>query len=115
MHMQFTLCESDAAKYPDGGTPIVYDSRVFENLPASELEALENHLPDELSFFRVERGLRNGSAVGMRGAMYLARRRAGVNEKWENFDPLIWQTDLVNLPSESPDPTGSATDGSPTS
>ncbi len=107
----FHLGEEDAAKYPEGDKWFSYDSDVIYNMRSGELALLEDAM-NGFTLANLEEGFGVKSVASLRAIMFLARRLAGVNERWENFDPLIWkaewaETDPNNLDDveETPPPT----------
>lgn len=116
MKIKYRLGETDAAKYPQGDQWFAYDSDRMQDMGARELIALEKHL-DGHSIIGLESDFRRRSVLGLLGVMYLARRLAGVNERWENFDPQVMEVEWATFEGveDDPDPTdGSETDESPT-
>lgn len=108
MRIQFRLGEADRVKYPDGDKWFAYDSANLQAMGARELIRLEEHL-DGHSIIGLEGEFRRRSVLGLLGLMYLARRLAGVNERWENFDPQVMEAGFRQLEGveedEEPDPT----------
>lgn len=114
MRVKFKLGEADGAKYPEGKEWFIYDSKVLADMSGRELMRIEDRL-DGHSIWEIERDFVEHRILGMVGVMYLGRHLAGVLERWENFDPQVWQAEFESAPSEAPDPTsGSEPDESPT-
>lgn len=106
MPIKFKLGEADEAKYPSVGDGwYVYDAPKLRAMTNKELILLEEHLAGH-AIIDLERAFLQRRMIGLFGVMYIARRLAGVNERWENFDPLVmevlWET-LGDLDAESAD------------
>lgn len=91
--MLLRLGPEDAAKYPDGDKWFAWDKDALLDLPASELVSYE----DAMGGYTVGQllvGIRQNSTLAMRAVYFIARRQAGVLEKWENFDPKVWKAEF---------------------
>lgn len=110
MAIRFRLGKADAEKYPDGGEWFTFDLDALMDMPSSELEKLEAAM-DGYSFGSLLLEYRDKTARSVRTSFWIARRLAGVNEKFANFDPRIWQADVEHVdaePAEGSDPLESS-------
>lgn len=105
------MCDEDLQRY--GGPEWVgLDFGALYHSPASVLEALEDEIPIPLAdlMFLIP-GQR---ARAVREALFVARRMAGVQEKWADFDPITMQVKRrYTNPEEGPGPAKAGGRGKP--
>lgn len=123
MRFKFKLGEDDAAKYSHGGDWFTFDPAHLDRKTSRELLKLEMAL-DGNKITQIVADLNSGGQLGLLGGMYLARRLAGVNERWEHFDPMPFAAEVELLDGDGDqgdddealdaDPTGPVASPSPT-
>lgn len=93
MAIKFRLGKADAEVYPDGDQWFVFDLDALMDMPSSELELLESAM-DGYSFGSLFEEFGRKTARSVRTAFWVARRIAGVNEQYANFDPRLWSAEI---------------------
>lgn len=86
--MWLRMGDDDRAKY-GGPEWVVFDMAKLYHTPASQLEAFEMAMGFSIVAL-ISEYLRY-TARSTRGALFIARRLAGVKEEWDKFDPMTVQ------------------------
>ena len=103
--MWMRLGEEDREKY-GGPEWVIFDAARLYNTPSSELEAIETAMPVSLNY--IIRNLLTFTSLSTRGALFVARWEAGVQENWNDFDPMT-----IQVQRRETDPHLSASNGAP--
>lgn len=102
MAIRFRLGKADAEKYPGGDQWFTFDLDALMDMPSSEMEKLEAAM-DGYSFGQLLAEYGRKTAKSVRTSFWIARRVAGVNEKFSHFDPRIWAADIESAEDERPE------------
>jgi hypothetical protein len=112
--VRYKLSDEDAQKFA-GPEWVTFDRRIVFHMDANELMEIEEAMNVTIGRFLM--ASLQGSAFGIKGMVWLARRMAGIKEDFKEFNPHIFELTsekVTEEKEESADPTESAPDGSPT-
>ncbi len=93
------LCEEDAAAYERGDEWFRFDEEEIMNLRSSTLEAMEIQM--NLPVAAMVIAMNSKGTRGVRGMFWVARRLAGVAERFADFDPR-WLKAQIRIQKEKP-------------
>lgn len=86
---EFRLGDADRDKYPRGDEWFLYDDEQLYDATPDDLDKLETEMG-----YRIHRFLNDLDEMGVqavRAAMWMARRRVGVQESWGSFQPKVFR------------------------
>lgn len=96
---RFQLRKEEWDDYPRGNEWFTFDiDEIDRDMPTDKVIELEAELG--FSFDQVVNGLAYGGARAKLMAFYIARRLAGVDEKWEFFNPRVRAASVFPLDGE---------------
>lgn len=107
------LCDGDKAEYGVSHDELTVDVESLKDLRASEHAAIDQEIGMALSLFipAMEDGLTQVAHVG-RIAAWLGLRNAGVDIKWNDFDPRLGRATITVERDEQSPPDGGPSESS---
>ena len=104
--VRFQFCDDDRAEYGDGWT--VYDESALLRIPARELIEIERQIG--MGVLTMMQRARANFTDGNQAAMWVARRLAGDERPFADFQPLVLLSEWEQAPAGDavpPEPTSS--------
>ncbi|HEY9416723.1 MAG TPA: hypothetical protein VIQ30_18365 [Pseudonocardia sp.] len=93
--LRFRFAEDDRAEYGDGWT--VYDESALLRIPARELVEIERQIG--MGVLTMMQRARQNFTDGNQAAMWVARRLAGDERTFAEFQPLVLLTEWEQAPA----------------
>lgn len=97
------MCDADRERY-GGPEWVSFDVDALQDMPASALHEIEAAMDMTIAEILVLRDRR--SARSLRAQVFIARRLAGVDEKWDDFDPAVLRLRAVTDLADTQDDPG---------